>query len=244
MQRRDGRAPDELRALMLTRRYNKFAEGSVLTELGDTRVLCTASVDEKVPPFLRGTGQGWVTAEYGMLPRATKERSPRDAARGRIGGRVHEIQRLIGRSLRAVVDLERLGERTIVMDCDVLQADGGTRTAAITGAFVALVDALTLLKRTGALPKIPIRELLAATSVGIVDGTPVLDLTYEEDARARVDMNVVMTESGKFVEIQGTGEGGPYTKQEAATLMALAERGIVTLIARQRELLADALTAP
>ncbi len=243
MQRRDGRPPDQLRALVLTRRYNKFAEGSVLTELGDTRLLCTASVDEKVPPFLRGTGQGWVTAEYGMLPRATKERSPRDAARGRIGGRVHEIQRLIGRSLRAVVDLERLGERTIVMDCDVLQADGGTRTAAITGAFVALVDALMLLKRTGALPKIPVRELLAATSVGIVDGTPVLDLTYEEDARARVDMNIVMTESGKFVEIQGTGEGGPYTKQEAATLMALAERGIVTLIARQRELLADALTA-
>ncbi len=244
MQRRDGRAPDELRGLVLTRRYNKFAEGSVLTELGDTRVLCTASVDEKVPPFLRGTGQGWVTAEYGMLPRATKERSPRDAARGRIGGRVHEIQRLIGRSLRAVVDLERLGERTIVMDCDVLQADGGTRTAAITGAFVALVDALTLLKRTGALPKIPVREFLAATSVGVVDGTPVLDLTYEEDARARVDMNIVMTESSKFVEIQGTGEGGPYTKQEAATLMTLAERGIVTLIARQRELLADALTAP
>jgi len=243
MPRGDGRAPDELRALVLTRRYSKYAEGSVLTELGDTRVLCTASVDEKVPPFLRGTGQGWVTAEYGMLPRATRERSPREAAVGRIGGRVHEIQRLIGRSLRAVVDLEKLGERTVVMDCDVLQADGGTRTAAITGAFVALFDALTLLRRTGALTKVPIREFLAAVSVGLVDGVPVLDLTYEEDSRARVDMNIVMTETGKFVEIQGTGEGGPYTKQEAATLMALAERGIVTLIARQRDLLADALRA-
>ena len=244
MQRRDGRASDELRPLVLTRRYSKFAEGSVLTELGDTRVLCTASVDEKVPPFLRGTGQGWVTAEYGMLPRATRERSPRDAAVGRIGGRVHEIQRLIGRSLRAVIDLERLGERTIVLDCDVLQADGGTRTAAITGAIVALVDALSLLKRTGALAKIPVREFLAAISVGLVDGSPVLDLTYEEDSRARVDMNIVMTESGKFVEIQGTGEGGPFTKQEASNLMALAERGIVTLVARQHEVLADALAAP
>ncbi len=244
MPRRDGRAPDELRALVLTRRYSKFAEGSVLIELGDTRVVCTASIDEKVPPFLRGAGQGWVTAEYGMLPRATKERSAREAAVGRIGGRVHEIQRLIGRSLRAVIDLERLGERTVVLDCDVLQADGGTRTAAITGAFVALVDALSLLRRTGAIPKLPIREFLAATSVGIVDGTPSLDLTYEEDARARVDMNVVMTESGKFVEIQGTGEGGPFTKQEASSLMTLAERGVVTLITRQREILADVLTAP
>ncbi len=243
MPRRDGRAPDELRALVLTRRYSKFAEGSVLIELGDTRVVCTASVDEKVPPFLRGTGQGWVTAEYGMLPRATQERSPRDAAVGRVGGRVHEIQRLIGRSLRAAVNLERLGERSIWIDCDVLQADGGTRTAAITGAFVALVDALMLLKRTGAIPKLPVREFVAATSVGIVDGVPVLDLTFEEDSRARVDMNVVMTESGKFVEIQGTGEGGPFTKQDASTLLTLAERGVVTLIARQRQALADVLTA-
>lgn len=244
MPRRDGRAPDELRALVLTRRYNKFAEGSVLIELGDTRIVCTASVDEKVPPFLRGTGQGWVTAEYGMLPRATQERSPREAASGRVGGRSQEIQRLIGRSLRAAVELERLGERTIWIDCDVLQADGGTRTAAITGAFVALVDALTLLRRTGAIPKLPVREFVAATSVGIVDGVPMLDLTYEEDARARVDMNIVMTESGKFVEVQGTGEGGPFTKQEASQLLALAERGIVTLIARQREALAEALSAP
>lgn len=241
MQRRDGRGPDVLRPLVLTRRYNKFAEGSVLINLGDTRVICTASVDEKVPPFLRGTGQGWITAEYGMLPRATQERSARDSAVGRIGGRVHEIQRLIGRSLRAVVDLGKLGERTIWIDCDVLQADGGTRTAAITGAFVAMSDALALLKRTGAIPTIPIREFLAATSVGIVDGVPVLDLTFEEDSRARVDMNIVMTESGKYVEIQGTGEGGPFTKQEAAALMALAERGIVTLIARQRDALTDTL---
>lgn len=243
MQRRDGRRPDELRPLVLTRRYNKFAEGSVLVELGDTRLVCTASVEEKVPPFLRGTGQGWVTAEYGMLPRATQERSPRDAATGKIGGRVQEIQRLIGRSLRAVVNLEHLGERAIWIDCDVLQADGGTRTAAITGSFVALVDALMLLRRTGAIPKIPIREFVAATSVGIVENMPLLDLTFEEDSRARVDMNIVMTESGKFVEIQGTGEGGPFTKQEAATLMALAERGVVTLIAKQREVLSDVLTA-
>jgi ribonuclease PH len=242
MARRDGRGADELRPLVLTRKYNKYAEGSVLVQLGDTRLICTASLDERVPPFMRGSGQGWITAEYGMLPRATHDRSPRDATTGRIGGRTHEIQRLIGRSLRAAVDLARLGERTIQIDCDVLQADGGTRTAAITGAFVALVDALLLLKRTGAVPKLPIKEFVAATSVGIVDNAPVLDLTYEEDSRARVDMNIVMTESGKFVELQGTGEGGPFTKPEAAALMALAERGIVTLIARQRDALADALT--
>lgn len=242
MARRDGRGADELRPLVLTRKYNKYAEGSVLVQLGDTRLICTASLDERVPPFMRGSGQGWVTAEYGMLPRATHDRSPRDATTGRVGGRTHEIQRLIGRSLRAAVDLARLGERTIQIDCDVLQADGGTRTAAITGAFVALVDALLLLKRTGAVPKLPIKEFVAATSVGIVDNAPVLDLTYEEDSRARVDMNIVMTESGKFVELQGTGEGGPFTKPEAAALMALAERGIVTLIARQRDALADALT--
>ncbi len=243
MARRDGRTPDQLRPLVLTRKYNKYAEGSVLVQLGDTRVICTASIDEKVPPFLRGSGQGWVTAEYGMLPRATQERSARDAAIGRVGGRTQEIQRLIGRSLRGAVDLARLGERTIQIDCDVLQADGGTRTAAITGAFVALVDALLLLRRTGALSKLPVGEFVAATSVGIVDNVPVLDLTYEEDSRARVDMNIVMTESGKFVELQGTGEGGAFSKQEAAALMALAERGIVTLIARQREALADSLTA-
>ena len=244
MERSDGRRPDELRPLVLRRRYTKFAEGSVLVELGDTRVVCTASIEERVPPWLRGAGQGWLTAEYGMLPRATQERSPREASTGKVGGRVHEIQRLIGRSLRAVVDLERLGERTIWVDCDVLQADGGTRTASITGAFVAVMEALMLLKRTGAVPKLPLREFLAATSVGIIDGVPVLDLTYAEDSRARVDMNIVMTESGKFVEIQGTGEGAPFTKSEASTLIALAERGVVTLIAKQREALSDILTTP
>lgn len=244
MQRSDGRRPEELRPLVLRRRYTKYAEGSVLVELGDTRVVCTASIEERVPPWLRGAGQGWLTAEYGMLPRATHERSPRDAATGRVGGRVHEIQRLIGRALRAVVELERLGERTIWIDCDVLQADGGTRTASITGAFVAVMDALTLLKRTGAIPKLPVREFLAATSVGIVEGTPVLDLTYAEDSRARVDMNIVMTESGKFVEIQGTGEGAAFTKAEATQLLALAERGVVTLIAKQKEALSDILAAP
>ncbi|HLW60949.1 MAG TPA: ribonuclease PH [bacterium] len=244
MPRGDGRQPDELRPLVLRRRFSKFAEGSVLIELGDTRVVCTASIEERVPPWLRGAGQGWLTAEYGMLPRSTHERSPRDATAGKVGGRVHEIQRLIGRSLRAVVDLERLGERTIWIDCDVLQADGGTRTASITGAFVALMDALTLLKRTNAVSKFPVREFLAATSVGIIDGAPVLDLTFAEDSRARVDMNIVMTESGKFVEIQGTGEGAAFSKAEASALMALGERGIVTLIAKQREVLADVLTAP
>jgi ribonuclease PH len=242
VQRSDGRRPDELRPLVLRRRYTKYAEGSVLVELGDTRVVCTASVEERVPQWLRGAGQGWLTAEYGMLPRATQDRSPRET--GRVGGRVHEIQRLIGRALRAVVELERLGERTIWVDCDVLQADGGTRTASITGAFVAVMDALTLLKRTGAMPKLPVREFLAATSVGIIEGTPVLDLTYAEDSRARVDMNIVMTESGKFVEIQGTGEGAAFTKSEANQLLALAERGIVTLIAKQREALSDIVAAP
>jgi len=242
VQRSDGRRPDELRPLVLRRRYTKYAEGSVLVELGDTRVVCTASIEERVPQWLRGAGQGWLTAEYGMLPRATQDRSPRDT--GRAGGRVHEIQRLIGRALRAVVELERLGERTIWIDCDVLQADGGTRTASITGAFVAVMDALTLLKRTGALPKLPVREFLAATSVGVIEGVPVLDLTYAEDSRARVDMNIVMTESGKFVEIQGTGEGSAFTKSEANQLLALAERGIVTLIAKQREALSDIVATP
>ena len=244
MQRSDNRRPDELRPLILRRRFTKYAEGSVLVELGDTRVVCTASIEERVPPWLRGSRQGWLTAEYGMLPRATQERSPRDASTGTIGGRVHEIQRLIGRSLRAVVDLERLGERTLWVDCDVIQADGGTRTASITGAFVAVIEALTLLKQTGAIPKLPVREFLAATSVGIIDGVPVLDLTYAEDSRARVDMNIVMTESGKFVEIQGTGEGAAFTKAEASALIALAERGIVTLIAKQREALSDVLATP
>jgi len=241
MARADGRKPDELRAVTITRRYLKYAEGAVLIELGDTRVVCTASIEERVPPWLRGAGQGWITAEYGMLPRATQERSPREG--GRPSGRVQEIQRLVGRSLRAAVDLGKLGERTIWIDCDVIQADGGTRTAAITGAFVALVDALHLLRRTRALEWWPLREFLAATSVGIVEGEHVLDLNFAEDSRARVDMNVVMTESGRLVEFQGTAEGLPFTKDEMLHLLGLAERGIKRLIVYQRDVLSDVLAA-
>ncbi len=241
MPRTDGRKADELRPVTITRRYLKHAEGSVLIELGDTRVICTASVEERVPQWLRGAGQGWITAEYGMLPRATHERSPREI--GRPSGRVQEIQRLVGRSLRAAVDLGKLGERTIWVDCDVIQADGGTRTAAITGAFVALMDALHLLRSTGALAWWPLREFLAATSVGIVEGEPVLDLNFQEDSRARVDMNVVMTESGRLVEFQGTAEGLPFSKEEMLQLLGLAERGIKRLIAYQRGILSDVLAA-
>ncbi len=241
MTRSDGRKPDELRPVQITRRYLKHAEGSVLIELGDTRVVCAASVEERVPQWLRGAGQGWITAEYGMLPRATNERSPREVSRP--GGRVQEIQRLVGRSLRAAIDLNKLGERTIWIDCDVIQADGGTRTAAITGAFVALLDALHLLRSTGALPWWPLREFLAATSVGIVEGEPVLDLNFHEDSRARVDMNVVMTEAGRFVEFQGTAEGLPFTREELLHLLNLAERGIKRLIAYQRDVLSDVLAA-
>lgn len=240
MARSDGRQPDELRPVTITRRYIKHAEGSVLIELGDTRVVCTASVEERVPQWLRGAGQGWITAEYGMLPRATHERSPRET--NRPGGRVQEIQRLVGRSLRAAVDLEKLGERTIWIDCDVIQADGGTRTAAITGAFVALVDALHLLRQTGALMVWPLREFLAATSVGVVEGESLLDLSFQEDSRARVDMNVVMTESGRFVEVQGTAEGLPFTRDEMLQLLGLAEQGIRRLIVQQKDVLADVLT--
>ncbi len=227
--------------MTITRHYLKYAEGSVLIELGDTKVVCAATIDERVPQWLRGGGRGWITAEYGMLPRATQERSPRDI--GRPGGRVHEIQRLVGRSLRAAVDLDKLGERTVWVDCDVIQADGGTRTAAITGAFVALVDALHVLRRTGALAWWPLREFLAATSVGIVEGAPILDLNFQEDSRARVDMNLVMTESGRIVEVQGTAEGLPFTREELQQLLHLGERGIKQLITRQRETLADILSA-
>ncbi|HHQ41624.1 MAG TPA: ribonuclease PH, partial [Chromatiales bacterium] len=208
--RPSGRAPNELRPIRITRGYTKHAEGSVLVEFGDTRVLCNASVLEQVPGFLRGSGQGWVTAEYGMLPRATTERMAREAARGRQGGRTMEIQRLIGRALRAVVDLEALGERTIHLDCDVIQADGGTRTASITGAYVALVDAARHLLREGAITQDPIHGQVASVSVGIYKGTPVLDLDYAEDSEAETDMNVVMNEAGAFVEIQGTAEGHPF----------------------------------
>ncbi|MBI2122561.1 MAG: ribonuclease PH [Armatimonadetes bacterium] len=239
MTRADGRQSDELRQVKITRHYLKHAEGSVFIELGDTRVICSASVEERVPPWLRGAGQGWVSAEYGMLPRSTTERTPRDP--GRAGGRVQEIQRLVGRSLRAAVDMDKLGERTIWIDCDVIQADGGTRTAAITGAFVALVDALHLLRKTGALSRWPLREFLAATSVGIVEGASALDLTFQEDSRARVDMNVVMTESGRLVEVQGTAEGLPFTRDELQQLLNLAERGIKRLISYQKEVLTDVL---
>ena len=232
--RAGGRKPDELRAIRLTRAYTRHPEGSVLVEFGDTRVLCTASVEERVPPFLRDTGRGWVTAEYGMLPRATNTRGEREAARGKQSGRTQEIQRLIGRSLRAVVDLSSLGARTIQVDCDVLQADGGTRTAAITGAFVALHDALTWLKEKGLIASLPVKDFVAAVSVGIYKGTPVLDLDYAEDSACGTDMNVVMTGSGRFVELQGTAEGEPFTSSEMDALVVLAEKGIRELIAVQK----------
>jgi len=235
--RPSGRKPSELRAVRLTRRYTRHAEGSVLVEFGDTKVLCTASVEEKVPPFLRDSGRGWVTAEYGMLPRATNTRTDREAARGKQSGRTQEIQRLIGRSLRAVVDLAALGQRTVQIDCDVLQADGGTRTASITGAFVALQDAISFLQGKNLVSKNPIREFVAAVSVGIYQGTPLLDLDYAEDSACDTDMNVVMTGAGRFVEMQGTAEGAPFSRAEADALLALAERGIAELIAHQRRAL-------
>jgi ribonuclease PH len=236
--RPSGRKPAELRAVRLQRGFTKHAEGSVLVEFGDTRVLCTASVEERVPPFLRDTGRGWVTAEYGMLPRATNTRTDREAARGKQSGRTQEIQRLVGRSLRAVVDLTALGARTIHLDCDVLQADGGTRTAAITGAFVALHDAVRFLKQKNVLQKEPIRDFVAAVSVGVYQGTPVLDLDYAEDSACDTDMNVVMTGAGRFVEVQGTAEGEPFSRAEADALLALAELGIAELIEHQRKALA------
>jgi ribonuclease PH len=235
--RPSGRRPDELRAVRLQRGYTRHAEGSVLVEFGDTRVLCTASVEERVPAFLRDSGKGWVTAEYGMLPRATNTRTDREAARGKQSGRTQEIQRLIGRALRAVVDLPALGQRTIQIDCDVLQADGGTRTAAITGAFVALYDSLSFLKNKNLLTSIPVKDFVAAVSVGIYQGEPLLDLDYAEDSACDTDMNVVMTGAGRFVEMQGTAEGAPFSRAEADTLLGLAERGIAELIAHQRRAL-------
>jgi ribonuclease PH len=235
--RPSGRRPDELRAVRLTRAFTRHAEGSVLVEFGDTRVLCTASVEEKQPGHLRGTERGWVTAEYGMLPRATHTRSDREAARGKQSGRTQEIQRLIGRSLRAVVDLDRLGPRTIQVDCDVLQADGGTRTAAITGGFVALHDAVSWLIAQGRLAATPILDHVAAVSVGVYAGTPVLDLDYPEDSACDTDMNVVMTGAGGFVEVQGTAEGAPFDRATMDRLLGLADAGIRTLVARQRDAL-------
>jgi ribonuclease PH len=235
--RSSGRRPDELRPVRITRGFTKHAEGSVLVEFGDTRVLCTASAEERVPPFLKDTGRGWVTAEYGMLPRATNTRSDREAARGKQSGRTQEIQRLIGRSLRAVVDLASLGSRTIHIDCDVLQADGGTRTAAITGAFVALQDAVTWLTAKKLLSKNPIREHVAAVSVGMSGGAPLLDLDYAEDSSCGCDMNVVMTGAGRFVEVQGTAEGEAFSRNELDALLGLAQAGISQLIGHQKKAL-------
>ena len=236
--RLDARAADVLRPIRLTPNFVATAEGSVLIEAGNTRVLCNATVEQTVPGWLRNSGKGWVTAEYSMLPRATLTRTPRESERGKIGGRTHEIQRLIGRSLRSVVDLKALGERSIILDCDVLQADGGTRTAAITGACVALAMALNRLVAAGTLTKSPMKDLVAATSVGIVEGNVLLDLAYEEDSQAEVDMNVVMTASGGLVETQATAEREPYTRQQLNTMLDYAERGIAQLIEMQRAILA------
>jgi ribonuclease PH len=228
------RKPDQLRTIRITRHYTKHAEGSVLIECGDTKVICTASVEERVPPHKKGSGEGWVTAEYGMLPRSTGERMSREAAKGKQSGRTQEIQRLIGRSLRAVVDLKKLGERTIQIDCDVIQADGGTRTASITGAFVALQDAVSGLMNKGLVKENPLKDAVAAISVGIYKGTPVLDLDYLEDSDCDTDMNVVMLGSGHFVEVQGTAEGHPFSREEMDTLLELAKNGIAQLVEMQR----------
>ena len=237
--RPSGRKPGELRPVRIQRRYTRHAEGSVLVEFGDTRVLCTASVEERVPAFLKESGRGWVSAEYGMLPRSTNTRTEREAARGRQTGRTQEIQRLIGRALRAVIDLSALGARSIQVDCDVLQADGGTRTAAITGAFVAVHDALTWLQSKKLLAALPVRDFVAGVSVGIYQGVPVLDLDYAEDSACGTDMNVVMTGAGRFVELQGTAEGEPFSRAEVDALLALGEQGIAELIAHQRRALAQ-----
>lgn len=238
MVRADARGLDRLRKVTITRNYMKYAEGSCLIELGNTKVICTASLQEDVPPFLKDTNTGWITAEYGMLPRSTQERMSREATRGKIGGRTHEIQRLIGRSLRAVCDLAVLGERTIWIDCDVIQADGGTRGASITGSFIALVDALTKMKKDAIIGnKLPIKDFVAATSVGVLEGVAVLDLTYEEDSNADVDMNVIITGSGKLIELQGTAEKEPFSEEQLKNLLELAKKGIVQLINIQKDLL-------
>ena len=233
--RTDGRKADELRKIKITRNYIKSAEGSVLIQMGDTWVICTATVENSVPPFLRGKGTGWVTAEYAMLPRSSGQRIQRE--RSKVGGRTHEIQRLIGRALRSVVDMKALGERSVLIDCDVVQADGGTRTASITGAYIALVDALRHVKKQGLIEHVPVLDYLAAVSVGIVDGKPLLDLCYTEDSGAEVDMNLVMTGKGKIVEVQGTAEGDPFSKAELTKLLELGEKGIKALVKKQKEVL-------
>jgi len=237
--RSDGRQPDELRPVRFIRHFNKYAEGSVLIEVGDTKVICTASIEEGVPPFRRDSGGGWLTAEYAMLPRSTGTRNARESARGRLGGRTHEIQRLIGRSLRAVVDFQVLGQRTVWVDCDVIQADGGTRTASITGSFVAVFDALEHLRAHGIIPAIPIYDFVAATSVGIVDNRTLLDLTYQEDSSCEVDMNIVMTGDGRLIEVQGTAEDQPFARAELEQLLDLATHGVDQLIAMQRNLVGE-----
>jgi ribonuclease PH len=241
MTRTDGRLPDAVRLTTLTPGITMHAEGSVLIEVGRTKVICTASVEERVPPFMRGSGKGWVTAEYGMLPRATTTRTQREASAGKVGGRTQEIQRLIGRSLRSIASLPELGERTVWIDCDVIQADGGTRTASITGGFVALVLALERLREQALIPRVPITDYVAATSVGVVSGTPLLDLAYDEDSRADVDMNVVKTSDGRFIEVQGTAEAQPFSRAELDNLLALADSGIRTLINKQREIVGKIL---
>jgi ribonuclease PH len=237
--RKDGREPDELRPVLFVRDFTESAKGSVLVDFGRTRVLCTASLEDRVPPWLRGTGRGWVTAEYSMLPGSTVERSDREAARGRQSGRTQEIQRLIGRSLRAVTDLEMIAELQITVDCDVLQADGGTRTAAICGGYVALHDAFSRMVAAGTIPAHPLTDACAAISVGVVDALPHLDLDYSEDARAEVDMNVVMTGAGRYIEVQGTAEGNPFSRSELDELLALAEKGITEIFEIQRATLAE-----
>lgn len=232
--RTDGRKANQLRDVEITRNYTKYAEGSVLVETGDTMVLCNVSIEDSVPYFLRGQNKGWLTAEYSLLPRATQDRNIREAAKRKLSGRTQEIQRLIGRSLRAIIDLDKMGERTIWVDCDVLQADGGTRTASITGAYVALVDAINFLLEEGKLDQNPLNGYMAATSVGIVDGTPMLDLCYEEDFKAQVDMNIAMTEAGEIIEIQGTAEEHPFSREELDQLYDLAEKGILELIEEQK----------
>jgi ribonuclease PH len=239
MKRPSGREADQMRQVTLTRHYTKHAEGSVLVEFGDTKVICTVSVESGVPRFLRGSGQGWVTAEYGMLPRSTGERMQREASRGKQGGRTLEIQRLIGRSLRAAVDLKSLGENTLYIDCDVIQADGGTRTASITGACVALVDALRVMKQRGAIKKMPAVQMIAAVSVGIYQGVPVLDLDYLEDSAADTDLNVVVTDKGGFIEVQGTAEAAPFSAEELNAMLALARQGVDELFIKQLAALED-----
>ncbi|HEX9758454.1 MAG TPA: ribonuclease PH [Nitrospiria bacterium] len=237
--RQDGRKKKQLRPVKISRGFIKHAEGSVLIEMGETKVICNASLEDRVPSFLKGKGKGWVTAEYAMLPRSTHERMARESARGKIGGRTHEIQRLIGRSLRAVMDLEELGERTVWIDCDVIQADGGTRTASITGAFIALSDALSFAKKKDLIKKNPLKDYLAAISVGKIEGEILLDLTYGEDSRAEVDMNFVMTGKGKFVEIQGTAETDPFKREELNRFISVAQQGIKKLIQLEKKLIGD-----